>query len=126
MSTATTRLSLMRGDTAKFDITIVDSTTSDALDLTGALGAWFTVKTSRRAPDSSKLIQKTIGDGITLTAAASGQLRLTVSATDMAALSPARLYAWDLQVQTSSGDIITADYLTGTLAVEGDVTRAVA
>lgn len=125
MSTLTTRLAIMRGDTLRYDIRITDADAA-ALDLTGLLGAWFTVKYSRRDPDASKLLQKTLGAGIEVIDALDGTLRLTLTATETAALNASRAHVWDFQVMTAAGDIITPDYLTGPLYIEGDVTRAVA
>jgi hypothetical protein len=127
-ATPTTTLTLMRGDTVRYNFRITETTSEAALDITG-FSAWFTVKKNRQAADTAKVLQKTylagVGTGIEIIDALNGQLRLTLTATDIAALDPRQLYVWDLQVKTAAGDVFTADYATGPLAIEGDVTRAV-
>lgn len=117
-----TRLNILRGDTASWEFRIAEQNGGAALDLTGA-SLRFTVKTSRREPDSAALIQKQIATGIEVVDALGGVLRVTLSAADTAALDPQTLYVWDLQVRTALGIVITPDYAQGTMRIDGDVTR---
>ncbi len=121
MGSMNTRLTITRGDTKRFDLTVTDELTGAAIDLTGAT-MWFTVKRSRSEPDSVKQFQKTTSDGITIASGSSGTATLIIAPADSASMDPARLYVWDLQIKSSTGAIYTVD--SGPLAVLGDVTRA--
>lgn len=120
-----TDLPIVRGDTCYFDILVTQDADGSAFDLTGC-SAWFTVKLSRNAADAAKILQKTVGSGLTVVGSAlAGKLRLQLSATDTAALLTRIPYVWDIQIKNSAGDIITPSGLAGKIIVEGDVTRAV-
>jgi len=118
----TTRLSLVRGDTAVYDFTVlIDGV---AADLTGA-SIFFTVKAKITDPDASKKFQKTLGSGITCASPATGVFRLTISPSDTSGLNPNIIYVWDVQIKLSSGSIVTPDGLMGDLALVADVYNAV-
>lgn len=111
--TDTSLLTMTRGDTANFAVTVTDGAGAP-LNLTG-LVLTFTVAASSQ----SAVITKTIGAGITVTDALGGLATVTISPADTDGLEDRAELFWDLEVD-SAGDIRTP--LTGRLSVEVDVT----
>lgn len=90
-------LTVVRGDTSNFQITITDSN-GLAYDLTDA-SIWFTV---------DGLLEKTIGDGITVSTPASGVADVEISAGDTDAAPDRRTaYPYDVQVTLADGSVKT-------------------
>jgi hypothetical protein len=110
-----TTLSMVRGDSAEFDVHLTEPDGTD-LDLTG-LDITFTVKENRHLLDADALFVKTVGDGITNVSATGG---ITVEPDDTADLEHLPSYRWDVQVQSGT-DVRTP--LSGRLVISPDVTR---
>lgn len=108
-----TNLELFRGDTLPFEVSVFD-TDNQPYDLTGA-EATFTAK---RSLDSSALITKTVGDGLTIEAP--NLIKGKLIPNDTVALTDEPLLYWDVEVQ-KAGDVFTVD--SGRLRVKADVTR---
>lgn len=118
----TENISIIRGDTNRFEISVTSDLDGSVVDLTGA-SVWFTLKKSRDDTDENKIFQKTVGAGVLIADPAGGVVRVTIEASDSVSLSPLRLYAYDLQVKTATNDIFTP--ISGTVSVVADVTRAI-
>ena len=109
------QLTMFRGNTMVFDFAVTLG--GNPVDLTGA-GIWFTTKTSPGA--SAVVFQKTVGQGITVTNAASGAGVIELVPGDTEALGPRtlRLY-FDLEVEIAGAVHTVA---AGRLVVEPDLT----
>jgi hypothetical protein len=115
-----TLLSIHRGDTETFTITLTDGA-GDPLDLTG-LAITFTAKRRVSDADEDAVIQKTDVDGIVVDAdPTSGIAVLTIEPADTADLEDLRTLHWDVQVDDGVGGVRTP--LLGRLAITADVTR---
>jgi hypothetical protein len=82
-----------RGDTINIECSVVDATGA-AFDLTGYNDNYFTVKT--HPDDTSYLLQKSMGSGITVPAPLTGVIEITVDAGDTAALYGS--YYYDIEI----------------------------
>ena len=111
----------VRGDTEYYDLTLVDAD-GNRIDLTG-LDMWFTVKAKKSDRDSLALIQKTVGNGITLadqmSEATKGQATVHVLPSDTNRILAPFDYYYDVQLK--SGDVITT-VIEGVISFEADVT----
>lgn len=114
-----TDLTMTRGDTATFTMTLTDGA-GDPLDLSTLAAMHFTAK--NRLDDPEPTIEKTLGAGIAIISAPDGTARLTIDPDDTADLVVSSL-RWDLQVVGAGDDVRTP--LTGLLAITPDVTRDV-
>lgn len=94
------------GDTAPIVAVLTDPDTGGAYNLTGC-AITFTVKAALTDPDSSALLRKTTGAGISILDAAAGRLAIYPGAAETAALSPDRHYYLDLIVRDAAGYIVT-------------------
>lgn len=117
---ANLNLAAVRGDTETYELALTNG--AGALDLTDA-DITFTVKRRLDDDDLDAVIQKTVGDGITITGATEGEATLVIDPVDTADLPShaVRLY-YDLQV-TVDGQTKTP--LQGRLTVRPDVTTTV-
>jgi hypothetical protein len=113
-------LSVTRGDTATYRITLLQD--GVALDLTEVDGITFTAKARESDLDAAALISKALGDGISTEVAANGTALLELSTSDTEALSAGRTYFFDVQVETATGEKVTA--AIGRLACRQQITRA--
>jgi hypothetical protein len=116
-------LEIIQGNTVRLDAVItVDGGT--AADLTGC-SLWFTVKEKRSDSDDDAIIQKKSppGSGITITDAAGGTARITLTPEDTAELNPNRQYFFDVKIKTPTDDVYTPDGLYGTIRVVPWVTQ---
>lgn len=109
-------LSMTRGDTPTFDLTITDAA-GDAVDLTDATIA-FTAK--RSIADSATVFQKTVGSGVTVTNAAGGLASVLLAAGDTTAL-PDRTIALHYDVEVVESDGTKTTVASGLLTVSPDV-----
>lgn len=111
-----TYLKAQRGDTERYDITLLDPA-GDPLDLDTLSEIWFTINDDQRVP----LVEKTMtGGGITITDADEGTAQITLDPEDTDDFPNRRAsYAYDVQVR-SNGDIATA--IRGRIRVSPDVT----
>jgi hypothetical protein len=111
---------MVRGDTYTFDAAIILN--GAAVDLTGGT-VRMTAKWSVSNADNAAVFQLTsVGsDGITITDAAAGEIRVTISSARTTSL-PARKVElpYDIQFVNSLGSVFTVLY--GTLTVVPDVT----
>jgi hypothetical protein len=109
------QLTMFRGNTMVFDIVVTLG--GNPVDLTGA-GIWFTAKMSPGA--STVVFQKTVGQGITVTEAASGAgvIELVPGDTQGLGARTVRLY-FDLEVEIAGAVYTVA---AGRLVVEVDLT----
>lgn len=119
-----TALEILRGDDEVLDLAFKQADGTTPLNITGALGIWFTAKRSSLDDDVDALIAKILTAGqIVITNAAGGLATVTINAADTAAIEPTTL-VWDAQIKDAGSNIRTA--ASGTLKVVGDVTRATA
>lgn len=104
------QLTMMRGDSRTFTITLTDSA-GDPYDLTGA-SLWFTV---------GNLVEKTVGDGITVETPANGVATIDFVPADTESVSDVRrAYRYDVQVKLSDGTVKTP--IRGLFVITPDVT----
>lgn len=82
---------LVEGDTLSFKITLTDDA-GDPIDLTGT-----TTEMDIKRADESLVLTLTIGDGITYTDAAGGEMTIEVDAADTANFDPQYIYRYDVQ-----------------------------
>jgi hypothetical protein len=114
-----TYLSMTRGDTQTFTLTLVDGS-GDPLDLTD-VALTFTAKRRYSDSDDDAVIRKTVDDGIVVDEdPTTGLATVTIDPPDTSSLT-ARSLVWDIQVD--DGDVRTP--LSGRLAIQPDVTRTV-
>lgn len=116
-----TRLSITRGDTKAFTISLTDDDDLP-LDLTD-MAVTFTAKRSRFDADADAVIAKTVGDGIVVDDPDSGVVVLTLEPSDTASLAarPHRLF-YDVQVVDVLGVVVTP--LADILEIQPDVTQS--
>jgi hypothetical protein len=113
-----TLLSMTRGDTATFTLTLTDAA-GGPLDLTD-LDITFTAKRSTYDADADAVLRKTVGSGITVADdPATGVATLTITAADTADLSQSKSLPWDVEV-VDGEDVRTP--LSGRLVISRDVT----
>jgi hypothetical protein len=118
------KITVVRGDTKLIQITALQN--GVAVDLAGC-DLWFTVKDSKQRSDSDAVIQKTIGDGISVgSPTTNGQFTVTIDPEDTEDLpfgeKDILSYYWDCQLKNGSDQIFT--FASGTLEVTPDVTRS--
>lgn len=117
-------LELIRGDSAYLDIVSVEPDGSPC-DLSAA-SVWWTAKWSPTDTDARAVMQKTIGDGITLTDALEGLAEVRIDPADWDGYSGTRPLHWDLQVVVPASPVDrVVTQARGTLKVIQDITRAV-
>ena len=113
---------ITRGDTVEFSASITLG--GVALNITGA-SLWFTAKKQFIDADEDAVFQKTIGDGITVTNAASGLITIAIDPEDTEELSNVKTQLqYDLQMKDSEDKVYTV--ASGTLVVNPGVTTATA
>lgn len=118
-----TALRMVRGDTPEFKFVVLasDLPGASAFNLTSC-DVTFTAKYEQADLDGDAVFQRaTGGSGITVTDAANGKLTVRLSADDTSGLTEETTLQWDLQVEDSSGGIMTP--ARGTLLVLADITR---
>lgn len=115
-----TRLSMTRGDTKSFTITLTDDD-GLPLDVTG-MSLIFTVKRSRFDADADAVISKEVDDGIVVDDPTTGEAVLTIEPGDTSGLAARthRLF-YDVQVVDGAGVVITP--LSDILEIQPDVTQ---
>lgn len=111
---------MYRGDTAAWDFTVTEPD-GTAVDLTGASGIRFTAKDRASDADADAVITRTVGDGVTVTNAAGGIVRVQLEAADTSALSAPLSLVYDLQLADASGGIYTV--AAGRLEIKPDISR---
>lgn len=117
---STFSLTAYRGDTILLLVTVTRE--GDPVSLDGA-SMWFTAKTDLALTDgASGVIQKTVGDGITVTDSDGGLALVTIDPSDTNDLSGSVVYQCDVQTEEASGILSTA--ARGTLTILLDVTRS--
>lgn len=113
-----TQFQMTRGDSKLLRLPILDTTSGEPINLTGAKSVkWGLAKRVH----GEVLVSKAIGDGIQITSPANGIIEITLDPTDTANLSPGEYYheaqIIDAQdaVATVIGDrcLILPDLLTG-------------
>lgn len=115
-----TRLSITRGDTRVYSITLTDAD-SEPLDLTG-VSVTFTAKRSQLDSDEDAIISKAVGSGIAVDDPETGIAVLTLDPEDTEDL-PARTLRlfYDVQVVDAAGVVVTP--LMDVLEIQPDVTQ---
>jgi len=109
-------LTVTRGDDRTFTTTVTDESGS-IVDLTGVTAAAWTLK--RDMADDDPIIARTLGDGITIAAPVTGEVKTALTAAQTGTLTGD--YVWDLEI-VAGGKTYTPD--RGRLYVTGDVTGA--
>lgn len=107
---SSTNLHVTRGESATFLLTVVNLTTKQPIDITGAL-AWFTVKNRVEDPGATISKKNTAAGGVDgqilisspQSGATLGQLQVFLTPPDTAGLDPDDEYWCDAWVQLSSG-----------------------
>lgn len=114
-----TRLSMVRGDTFSFNVTITDSTNL-AVSLVGKT-LIFTLKKALSDSDANAVAQKrSPSSGITITNASQGKATVTISPADTRTLTDVwQALVWDLQMVDGTNVYTVA---SGTMTVSPDVT----
>lgn len=100
-----TTLSMTRGDTAAFTITVTRS--GSAENITGAT-LYFTVKSNSAQADAAAIIQKSTVSGITITNGAGGIASVAITPANTSSVTPG-VYYYDVQYRTTGGDVYTVD-----------------
>lgn len=113
-------LTMYRGDTAAWDFTIT-TPTGTAVDLSNATEIRFTAKQRPSDADVDAVIAKTLGDGVTVTDAAGGVLRVQLAEDDTSALSVPLSLAWDVQLADDADGVYTV--ASGALSIKADISR---
>lgn len=112
---------IYRGDTPSFTLTFTRAGT--AFDIGGA-SVWFTAKRKVTDADADAVFQKTIGDGVTLTALGAGGIATaTLAEADTESL-PDHEVALEVDVQLLEADGTKTTTSRGVLRVRPDVSRA--
>lgn len=111
---------MYRGDTAAWDFTITQSD-GTAVNLTDAVGIRFTAKNRTSDADADAVITRTVGDGVTVTSAVNGQVRVQLEAADTSALAAPLALAFDLQLADDHGGVYTV--AAGRLEIKADISR---
>jgi hypothetical protein len=114
------KLSLVRGDSQDYTLTIKNSS-----GVPYCLKNWkiyFTLKTNYDLPDSQASLQKTVTTFADTTSGTSGVAVITLDPTDTVNLDPGE-YDFDIQAVTSENKNYTL--MRGKFQVEYDVTRTV-
>ena len=106
---------LYQGDTLTFTVTVKNSNGS-AYPITGTNS---TMKIKRLS--GAEVLSLTVGSGITYTNAAGGIMTIAITAAQSAALPTEKALAYDLQLEQSSGTIITT-LVRGTITVTPQIT----
>ncbi len=113
-------LAMTRGDRRTILVTVTD-VNGDPVNLASYL-IRFTAKRKVRDSDSSAVIAKSIGDGVTVTDAPGGLLSITIDPEDTSGLpSVSTTLVWDMQVNGGGGP---ETIVSGTLLITPDVTRS--
>lgn len=93
-------IEVAKGDTLKIDLTVTDA--GEVVDVTGYTVSWLVA----RNLDADPLYEKEIGDGVTVTDAAAGELQLKLTAAETAAMSVGTWWH-RIAVTAPSGDVST-------------------
>jgi hypothetical protein len=105
------QITITRGDDRELELTLTDGGGAP-IDLTGA-SLWFTVE---------NLFQKTLADGIAVSAPLTGVAIISIEAGDTSGSPDRRVaYPYDVQVRTSLGKTKTP--IRGVLVVKPDITE---
>ena len=104
-------LRLTSGDTARLEVVVTDDLGSPK-DISGASIRW--ALTDRRG--TSTILEKTVGDGITITAPDAGEFEVLVDPADTADLSGR--YRHEAEVTDAYGNVSTV--LSGTATITAD------
>lgn len=115
-----TTLTMSRGDTASWDLAVLDRAGAP-LNLTG-WSIYATFKRSLDEPDPG-FAQLTIGSGITVTNAAGGQAVLAFTRAQTNTLVENTVLLFDIQLSTAVPET-TSTVLSGILVINRDATRA--
>ena len=111
---------MYRGDTAAWDFTVTEPD-GTAVDLTDAEGIRFTAKHRAADADVDAVITRTVGDGVTVTSAVNGQVRVQLEAADTSSLAAPIALSFDLQLADAVGGIYTV--AAGRLEIKADISR---
>lgn len=111
---------MYRGDTAAWDFTITQPD-GTAVDLTYAVQIRFTAKDRPSDADGAARIAKTLTDGVSVTDATNGQVRVQLAEDDTSALSVPLRLSWDLQLADDASGIYTV--AAGHLSIKADISR---
>lgn len=113
--------SVYKGATCLKMLTVVEED-GGVYDLTGA-SVWLTVKevADTASNDLAALFQLTVGDGLTVSAPATGVVAVEISSTRTDTLTAGRTYKYDVQVRKSSK---TFPAIEGRIGVRARVTMA--
>lgn len=118
-------LECQRGDTNRYSTPIVAPVAgvSTPVNLDTVAKIWFTVKREWDDADAAAVIQKTLGDGIVVSAPASAGIAvITISSAETAALSGLQRLVFDVQILESNGNVTTVD--KGYFQIVRDATKA--
>lgn len=115
-------LEITRGDTKEWTFAVIDGTGA-AVNLTGITSAFFTAKASITEADTDAgVIQKTIGNGITVDAGSAGTGTIKLVPADTSASIDARVtLVFDFEIIVGGNTYTPAG---GSLLIYPDVTRS--
>lgn len=113
-----------RGDDREFDLFVTDAD-GEAVDISLWTAFWYTAKKRAEDTDAEAVIALSLGDGLTVQAAANGHLRARVTAAMTDDLYPRRyqLIA-DAQGKTPTGLVKTFDSGTHTILADATVSTS--
>lgn len=103
-------ITMFAGDTKTLQVTVKDEN-GDAVDLTGASIRWQASRSVNKRPAD---LEKSVGDGITITDATAGRFDVTLDSADTEDLRGD--FYHEAEVIDASGNVSTV--FTGTLTIE--------
>ena len=122
MPLKTKRIAMVRGDTRKIQLQILNPYTGAVVNPTGAK-LWFTAKRNVSDSDTDAIFQKTETNGISIVTASTGIIDVQIEPSDTAALSAVNhTLFYDAQIRTAAGEVLT--FQSGPLLVAVEATRA--
>jgi hypothetical protein len=109
----TQNLEMVSGDAVVLEITIIDSTTEEAVNLAGCTATFVVARANSRR----LLLTKTTSDDISITDATAGRIDVSLNSDDTD--SKAGSYSYELQITDSAGNRSTPLY--GNLEIVRDL-----
>jgi hypothetical protein len=110
---------MFAGDTKRINFTIIEASTQEAFDLTGATASWQASRARANGFSSTPVITKTEDNGLEITDVIGGAISVLLTPADTTNLSGD--YYMELQLVDADGDIATA--YSGTFTIKKALIR---